>query len=88
MEDVPWGDDAKVSAWLTQRFVEKDQLLQAFYAGKGPLLEGAREEGSAWRDILIDLVLWSAVQYAFYAGLYAAGGCGLAQLRGLLLPAK
>lgn len=85
VEDVDWEDDAAVSAWLTQRFVEKDRLLDAFYAGKGPLLEDAREEGSAWRDILIDLVLWSAVQYGFYLGLWRAGGWGLAQLRGLLL---
>lgn len=80
MEDVPWGDEAKVSAWLTQRFVEKNDMLGKFYAGAGPLLDGAREESSSWRDIFVDLALWTGVQYAFYGFAYHLGRAGLACL--------
>lgn len=79
MEDVDWADEAKVAAWLTQRFVEKDRMLDAFYQqpeAKGPLVENAREESSSWRDILIDLVLWLGVQAGLYYGLYRLGSWG------------
>lgn len=84
MEDVAWEDETKVSAWLTQRFVEKDQMLDAFYKGKGPLLEGAREESSSWRDILVDVALWTGVQCGFYWGLYRLWGWGLEYGREML----
>jgi len=84
MEDVGWDDEKKVAAWVTQRFVEKDKMLDAFYAGKGPLLEGARAESSSWRDILIDLALWTLVQGAFYWGLSRAGAWGVGQLQAAL----
>jgi hypothetical protein len=81
MDDVAWDDEKKVAAWLTQRFVEKDQLLDQFYNGSGPLLEGAREEASSWRDILIDLTLWAAAQCAFYWGMCRVWGWGVGQLQ-------
>lgn len=87
MEDVAWEDEKKVSAWLTQRFVEKDQMLDAFYRGQGPLLDGAREESSSWRDILVDLTLWTGVQCAFYWGVSHAAAWGLAHARGLFVAA-
>lgn len=34
-EDVDWQDEASVKAWLTDRFREKDQILDQFYQGKG-----------------------------------------------------
>lgn len=87
MEDVAWEDESKVTTWLTQRFVEKDAMLSQFYDTRsGPLVDGAREEGSSWRDIAVDLIAWALVQYGFYWGLYQLLMC--VQQRWLLLTGK
>eukprot|EP00624_Nannochloropsis_granulata_P005523 evm.model.NODE_39470_length_18909_cov_33.933311.4 len=74
MREIPWEEEEKVRQWLTRRFEEKDRFLDDYYKGKGGVMvEGGKEEGSRWRDLALDVLLWVGVQVVMYGGLYVMG---------------
>lgn len=48
MKDINWQDEKAVEKWITDRFVEKDKMLDQFYADKGKEEKGKR--GSIMND--------------------------------------
>lgn len=81
MDKIKWEEENAVQSWLSSRWVEKDQMLETFYNGKGgPLVEGAEEEGATWGDLCVDLLLWAGVQVMMYVGLWRVGGWVLGKI--------